>query len=92
MVLDGVDMKTAQVRLAHSDPRLALASYAKRRVKATGREGRDSNPRPQRPERLWDGGDRSGADSGGWSQRSLTCRDRSGWRRARDERGMLSAS
>lgn len=28
MVLDGVDLKTAQVRLGHSDPRLTLAVYA----------------------------------------------------------------
>jgi integrase len=28
MVLDGVDMKTAQTRLGHSDPRLTLAIYA----------------------------------------------------------------
>lgn len=28
MVLDGVDVKTAQTRLGHSDPRLTLAIYA----------------------------------------------------------------
>ena len=28
MVLDGVDLKTAQARLGHSDPRLTLAIYA----------------------------------------------------------------
>jgi integrase len=28
LVLDGVDLKTAQTRLAHSDPRLTLAVYA----------------------------------------------------------------
>ncbi len=28
MVLDGVDVKTAQARLGHSDPRLTLAIYA----------------------------------------------------------------
>ena len=28
LVLDGVDLKTAQTRLGHSDPRLTLAVYA----------------------------------------------------------------
>ena len=28
MVLDGIDLKTAQTRLGHSDPRLTLAVYA----------------------------------------------------------------
>jgi integrase len=28
MVLEGVDLKTAQTRLGHSDPRLTLAVYA----------------------------------------------------------------
>ena len=28
MVLDGVDLKTAQTRLGHSDPRLTIAIYA----------------------------------------------------------------
>jgi integrase len=28
MVLDGVDVKTAQARLGHADPRLTLAIYA----------------------------------------------------------------
>jgi integrase len=31
MVLDGVDVKTAQARLGHSDPRLTLAIYAQAR-------------------------------------------------------------
>ena len=28
MVLDGVELKTAQTRLGHSDPRLTIAVYA----------------------------------------------------------------
>lgn len=38
MVLDGVDMKTAQARLGHSDPRLTLAIYAQ----ATGEGDRSA--------------------------------------------------
>jgi integrase len=35
MVLEGVDLKTAQTRLGYSDPRLALAVYAQRRPRVT---------------------------------------------------------
>ena len=38
MVLDGVDVKTAQTRLGHSDPRLTLAIYAQ----ATGEGDRSA--------------------------------------------------
>lgn len=38
MVLDGMDMKTAQARLGHSDPRLTLAIYAQ----ATGEGDRSA--------------------------------------------------
>jgi len=38
MVLDGVDVKTAQARLGHSDPRLTLAIYAQ----ATGEGDRSA--------------------------------------------------
>ncbi len=34
LVLDGVDLKTAQVRLGHSDPRLTLAVYAQATTEA----------------------------------------------------------
>ena len=35
MVLEGVDMKTAQTRLGHSDPRLTLPCMRKQRPKRT---------------------------------------------------------
>ncbi len=35
--LDGVDLKAAQTRLGHSDPRLTLAVYARRRLTRTAR-------------------------------------------------------
>jgi integrase len=34
LVLDGVDLKTAQARLGHSDPRLTLAVYAQATTEA----------------------------------------------------------
>jgi integrase len=34
LVLDGVDLKTAQTRLGHSDPRLTLAVYAQATTEA----------------------------------------------------------
>jgi integrase len=34
LVLEGVDMKTAQARLGHTDPRLTLAIYAQATTEA----------------------------------------------------------
>jgi integrase len=34
LVLDGVDLKTAEARLGHSDPRLTLAVYAQATAEA----------------------------------------------------------
>lgn len=36
LVRDGVDLKTAQTRLGHSDPRLTLASTPRRLLKRPG--------------------------------------------------------
>lgn len=50
LVAEGVDVKTAQTRLGHADPRTTPSIYALGFYES-GR--RDSNPRPQRPERCY---------------------------------------
>jgi len=53
LVLEGVDLKTAQTRLGHSDPRLTLGLYAQ----ASSEADRDAADRvgARFAPRMWDG-------------------------------------